>query len=433
MTRLLSIVFAVLAVPVFAATDIQTLTTKRGIEAWLVEDHNIPFVALEIRIKGGTSIDPMEQRGIVNLMMGLLEEGSGDLDARAFSTARDSLAASFGYDAYSDAISISARFLTENQDQAIALLRQSIVAPRFDQDAIDRVRAQVVSIIQSQEKNPDKMAGRAWNSEAYGDHPYASEEIGTEGTLATITAQDLRKIHQDIMVQDRVIVSAVGDITANELSDMIDELLGDLAATSPLPLPEQAVLGLKSGVRVIPFETPQSVILFGHQGINRNDPDFYAAFVLNTILGGGNFENRLMVELREKRGLTYGVGTFLSSRDYADLYVGQFATANERVGEAIQVVQDIWRDIASNGVTQKELDQAKTYLTGAYPLRFDGNAKIANILIGMQYDGLTPDYVKNRNGFIEAVSLQDIKRVAQRLIQPDALRFMIVGSPQGLE
>lgn len=433
MIRFLSIVFAVFALPVFAATDIQTLTTKRGIDAWLVEDHNIPFVALEIRIKGGTSIEPMDQRGIVNLMMGLLEEGSGEMDARAFSMARDSLAANFGYDAYSDAISISARFLTENRDQAIALLRQSIVDPRFDQDAIDRVRGQVESIIQSQEKNPDEMVSRAWDSEAYGNHPYASQDIGTADTLATITAQDLKDIHRDIMVQDRVTVSAVGDISAAELSDLIDDLLGDLPISSPLPLPDRAVIGLKSGVRVIPFETPQSVILFGSEGINRNDPDFFAAFVLNTIFGGGNFENRLMIELREKRGLTYGVGTYLSSRDYADLFVGKFATANDRVGEAIQVVQDVWRDIATNGVTQDELDQAKTYLTGAYPLRFDGNAKIANILIGMQYDGLTPDYVKNRNDFINAVSLQDVKRVAERLIQPEALRFMIVGSPQGLD
>lgn len=433
MIRFLSIVFAVFALPVFAATDIQTLTTKRGIDAWLVEDHNIPFVALEIRIKGGTSIEPMDQRGIVNLMMGLLEEGSGEMDARAFSMARDSLAANFGYDAYSDAVSISARFLTENRDQAIALLRQSIVDPRFDQDAIDRVRGQVESIIQSQEKNPDEMVSRAWDSEAYGNHPYASQDIGTADTLATITATDLKDIHRDIMVQDRVIVSAVGDISAAELSDLIDDLLGDLPISSPLPFPDRAVIGLKSGVRVIPFETPQSVILFGSEGINRNDPDFFAAFVLNTIFGGGNFENRLMIELREKRGLTYGVGTYLSSRDYADLFVGKFATANDRVGEAIQVVQDVWRDIAANGVTQDELDQAKTYLTGAYPLRFDGNAKIANILIGMQYDGLTPDYVKNRNDVINAVSLQDVKRVAERVIQPEALRFMIVGSPQGLD
>ncbi len=433
MMRFLSIVFAVFALPVFAATDIQTLTTKRGIDAWLVEDHNIPFVALEIRIKGGTSIEPMEQRGIVNLMMGLLEEGSGEMDARAFSMARDSLAANFGYDAYSDAVSISARFLTENRDQAIALLRQSIVDPRFDQDAIDRVRGQVESIIQSQEKNPDEMVSRAWDSEAYGNHPYASQDIGTADTLATITAKDLKDIHRDIMVQDRVIVSAVGDISAAELSDLIDDLLGDLPISSPLPFPDRAVIGLKSGVRVIPFETPQSVILFGSEGINRNDPDFFAAFVLNTIFGGGNFENRLMIELREKRGLTYGVGTYLSSRDYADLFVGKFATANDRVGEAIQVVQDVWRDIAANGVTQDELDQAKTYLTGAYPLRFDGNAKIANILIGMQYDGLTPDYVKNRNDVINAVSLQDVKRLTERVIQPEALRFMIVGSPQGLD
>lgn len=426
-------VLIILGLPLQAATDIQQVETDGGISAWLVEDRNIPFVALELRFKGGTSVEPLEKRGIVNLMMGLLEEGSGDMDARRFSTARDSLAASFGYDAYSDAVSVSARFLTENRDEAVALLRQSLVEPRFDQDAVDRVKSQVVSIIQSQEKDPNKMVGRAWNAEAFGDHPYGSEDIGTVDTVGSITKQDLADIHKQILVRDRVIVSAVGDISAQDLSELIDDLLGDLPETTPLALPAEADISLETGVRVVPFDTPQSVILFGHAGIDRDDPDFFAAYVLNTIIGGGNFESRLMTELREKRGLTYGVGSYLSSRAYADLYLGQFATANDRVKEAVEVVQDLWRDIAENGVTEEELSQAKTYLTGAYPLRFDGNARIANILVGMQYDGLTPDYVKNRNSYIEAVTLEDTKRVAKRLVQPDALRFMIVGMPEGLE
>ncbi len=428
--------FAVLiafGLPLQAATDIQQVETDGGISAWLVEDRNIPFVALELRFKGGTSVEPLEKRGIVNLMMGLLEEGSGDMDARSFSTARDSLAASFGYDAYSDAVSVSARFSTENRDEAVALLRQSLVDPRFDQDAVDRVKSQVVSIIQSQEKDPNKMVGRAWNAEAFGDHPYGSEDIGTVDTVGSITKQDLTDIHKQILVRDRVIVSAVGDISAQDLSELIDDLLGDLPASSVLALPAEADISLETGVRVVPFETPQSVILFGHAGIDRHDPDFFAAYVLNTIIGGGNFESRLMTELREKRGLTYGVGSYLSSRAYADLYLGQFATANDRVKEAVEVVQDLWQDIAENGVTEEELSRAKTYLTGAYPLRFDGNARIANILVGMQYDSLSPDYVKNRNSYIEAVTLEDTKRVAKRLIQPDALRFMIVGMPEGLE
>lgn len=426
-------VLIILGLPLQAATDIQQVKTGTGISAWLVEDRNIPFVALELRFKGGTSVEPLEKRGIVNLMMGLLEEGSGDMDARSFSTARDSLAASFGYDAYSDAVSVSARFLTENRDEAVALLRQSLVDPRFDQDAVDRVKSQVVSIIQSQEKDPNKMVGRAWNSEAFGDHPYGSEDIGTVDTVGSITKQDLADIHKKILVRDRVIVSAVGDISAQDLSELIDDVLGDLPETTPLALPSEADISLETGVRVVPFETPQSVILFGHTGIDRHDPDFFAAYVLNTIVGGGNFESRLMTELREKRGLTYGVGSYLSSRAYADLYLGQFATANDRVKEAVEVVQDLWRDIAENGVTEEELSRAKTYLTGAYPLRFDGKARIANILVGMQYDGLTPDYVKNRNSYIEAVTLEDTKRVAKRLIQPDALRFIIVGMPEGLE
>ena len=139
-----------------------------------------------------------------------------------------------------------------------------------------------------------------------------------------------------------------------------------------------------------------------------------------------------MRELREIRGLTYGVNTYLVTADYANLYLGQFASANERVAEAIDVLKAEWGKIARDGITEKELTRAKTYLTGAYPLRFDGNAKIARILAGMQLQGLDPSYIDTRNGKIEAVSLADANRVAARLFQPERLRIMVIGTPQGL-
>ncbi len=411
------------------AIEIQTLQSKDGIPIWLVEDHTLPFVALEVGFDGGTSSEPQEKRGVTNLMMGLLEEGAGDLDAQGFATTREELAASFGYSAYSDSLSVSARFLTDNAASSIDLLRQSLVAPRFDQDAIERVRAQVETSIRSREKDQNDIAAWSWNGTIFGKHPYGTSQDGTLETIGALTQADLKAAHKAALTKDRAMVSIVGDVTAQQAVSLVDRLLGDLPDASAWPLPNLADLTLDAGVQVVDYPTPQSVILFGHKGIDEKDDDFFAAFVLNVILGGGNFENRLMTELREKRGLTYGVGTSLASRKYSDLIVGRFATANDRVAQAIEVVRDVWRDIAENGVTADEVNRAKTYLTGAYPLRFDGNGRIAGILTGMQLQGRAPEYVDIRNDLVNAVTPQDVSRVARRLLSEGALKFVVVGQP----
>lgn len=415
-----------------AGVDIQTLTSPGGIPVWLVEEHSIPFVALELSIDGGASLDRPGKRGAANLMTATLEEGSGDMTAQEFQQAREALAASFRFRVYDDSFNVSARFLTENRADAVDLLRQALITPRFDPDAVERVRQQVLANLASDEKNPNAIAGRSFYSAAFGDHPYGSSLDGTPESVGALTREDLIQSHRDLLVKDRIYVSVVGDISAAEVGPMVDRLLGDLPVGGP-PLPGHVDFGLKGGVTVIPYDTPQSVALFGHSGITRDDPDFFAAYILNTILGGNNFDSRLMAELREKRGLTYGAYSYLVPKDHAEMYLGSFASANDKMAEAVQVVRDVWADVAKNGVTQEELDAAETYITGEYPLRFDSNADIAGILVGMQSIGLTPDYIVHRNEKIEAVTLADINRVAAYLIKPDALHFTVVGQPVGLE
>ncbi|MFT4619158.1 MAG: zinc protease, partial [Polaromonas sp.] len=267
---------------------------------------------------------------------------------------------------------------------------------------------------------------------AFGDHPYASKREGTAESVALLSRDDLIAAHQGALALDRVFVGATGDITAEELGLMLDELLGDLPETGA-SMPSQATYALDGGVTVVPFDTPQSVAIFGHKGMVRDDPDFIAAFVLNSVVGGSGFASRLMSEVREERGLTYGIGSFLVPLDRAELYLGQFSSDNSRISEAIEVIRDQWQDIATNGITQSELDAAKTYLTGAYPLRFDGNGRIANILVGMQMDDLGLDYIPTRNDKVNAVTLEVINEVATRLLQPENLHFVVVGQPEGVE
>ncbi len=422
----------VLSGPVRAAIEIQEVTSPGGIDAWLVEEHAIPFTALEIRFKGGASLDPEGKRGVTNLMTGLIEEGAGDLDARAFAQARDGLAASFTFDVNGDALSVSARFLSENRDQAVALLREALINPRFDEDAIERVRAQVLSNIRSRANDPNDIASNAFYAQAFDDHPYGTPLEGTLESVAALTRDDIVAANKAALVRDRVYVGAAGDITAEELGQVMDQLLGDLPQAGA-PLPGPAEVTIEGGTTLVPFDTPQSVAIFGHVGIPRDDPDFFPAFVANEIFGGSGRQSRLSEEVREKRGLTYGVGTYLVNFDNADLMLGQLASANDRMAQAIEVIRAEWAMIADEGVTQEELDEIKTYLTGAYPLRFDGNGPIARIMVGMQMDELGVEYITSRNEMVNAVTLEDVKRVVERLYQPEALRFVVVGRPEGVE
>jgi len=416
---------------VFAETNIQEITTKGGIKVWLVEERSIPFIALEVSFKGGAHLDAPEKAGATYLMSGLLEEGSGDMDATAFSKATEGLAASFGYDAGRDSVSISAQMLTENRVQALALLKQSLMDPSFNPVAFERVKKQVLSIIRSNETDPSDIAGRTLRGLGYPNHPYSQPLEGTIDTVIALTVDDIKATHKGALAKDRMYVSVVGDITAAELGPLLDDLLGGLPETGPR-LPTKTEFAAKGGITVVDFDTPQSAAVWAHTGIDLKDPEFFAAYLLNHILGGSGFTARLSYEVREKRGLTYGVYSYLASYDYANVVGGSVASSNDRIKTAIEVIQDEWRKMADKGVTEEELVAAKKYLTGAYPLRFDGNGRIANLLVGMQMQGLPIDYPKTRNDRLNAVTIEEVNAVAKWLLKPDALRFVVVGKPEGL-
>jgi zinc protease len=438
MTRLTLILSTLLltliaVLPARAEVEIQEVTSPGGLKAWLVEEHSLPFMALEIRFRGGASLDAPGKRGATNLMAGLIEEGAGDLDARGFAEARDGLAASFRFDVHDDALTVSARFLTENRDEAVALLRSALTAPRFDQDAIDRVRGQVLSSLQSRATDPMDILGEAADRLAFGDHPYGSYQGGTEESVRALTREDIVAAFDGAVARDRIYLGAVGDITAEELGQLLDVLFAGIPETGA-PIPAPVPFGLpEGGVTVVPFDTPQSVARFAHHGITRDDPDFFAAYILNEIIGGGGFNSRLMDEVREKRGLTYGIATYLVAKDLSEYVVGQVSSQNETMGQVVDVVRAEWEKIATEGVTAEELANAQTYLTGAYPLRFDGNGPIARILVSMQMEDLGIDYIATRNDRVRAVTLEEINRVAARIYDPEALHFVIVGQPEGVE
>jgi zinc protease len=419
-----------LATPARAVVEITEVISPGGLTAWLVENHEIPFTALEIRFAGGASLDAPGKRGAINLMTGLLEEGAGPLDAQGFAEAAESLAAEFRFDVGDDLLSVSARMLTENRVAAVELLRSALIEPRFESDALERVRGQVISIIDADSRDPDEIASDTFGRLAWGDHPYGSSLNGTMESVAALTQADMFEAKDRAMARDRIRIAAVGDISPDELGALLDTLLGALPETGA-PMPPRAELALNGGVTVVDFASPQSVVLFGHAGLSMRDPDYFAAYLIDHMMGGG-IGSRLMTEVRAKRGLSYGISSFLAPRDRSETWQGYFASANEKVAEAVAVTRAEWARMAQNGVDEAELAAAKTYLTGAYPLRFDGNRQIASILVGMQHLGLPRDYINTRNARVEAVTLEDVRRVAARLLDAGALRFVVVGRPVGL-
>jgi len=435
MKRLIAAVLVLFAVTARAeAIEIKEVVSPGGIKAWLVEQHSIPLIAMSYEFDGGVSADPDGKGGLAYLVSGLLNEGAGDLDSLAFQKALDDRAIRMSFDADRDQFSGGLVTLSEEKDEAFRLLGLALSRPRFDADAVERVRAQVRSIQRSEDDQPRSIAAKAWMRAAFPGHPYARNTTGTPESLAALTAEDLRGYARDNFARDRLRVGVVGDITPEALGPLLDATFGALPAQGAgRTVPEVTMTRPDPAVTVIERKVPQSVAVFGMPGIKRDDPDWFAATVLNQIFGSGGFSSRLMEEVRRKRGLTYGVYTYLQPLAHTGLLMGTVATVNERMGESRQVIEAEIARMAEGGATDAEIADAKTFLTGSYPLTFDTSGAIAGQLVGIQRYGFDRDYVNKRNAYIEAVTREDVARVAKRLLDPRGLFWVIVGQPAGLD
>ncbi len=414
------------------AVEVQRVVSPGGIEAWLVADHTNPIIALELSFRGGAALDPADKGGLADMVASTIDEGAGDLDSQTFQGELDNLSISLKFDAGQDSFSGSLETLTDNRDRAFELLRLALTQPRFDQEPVERIRSQIIARLSRESEDPDYIASRVLRRMMYGDHPYARPTRGTEASISRITADDMRSFVQQRFGRDQMFVGVVGDITPDQLAKALDQTFGALPAkAAPFTVPQATVANGGETV-VIAKPIPQSVVAIGQEGIRRDDPDYYAAYVVNYILGGGGFSSRLVEEVREKRGLAYSVYSYLAPFDYGSMIYGGTATQNARVGESLDLIRQEWRRMADNGPSAEELDAAKRYLTGSFPLRFSSSDNIAGMLVGMQMEDLGIDYLEKRNSYIEAVTLDDAKRVAKRLYKPDALTVVVVGAPEGV-
>ncbi|CUU43118.1 Peptidase M16 inactive domain protein [Blastochloris viridis] len=414
-----------------AATRIERVVSPGGIEAWLVREPAVPLIAFEFAFKGGATHDVAGKEGTANLVSGLLDEGAGDLDAAAFHDRLDAKAIELRFSASHDNLRGSLKTLVENRDEAFELLALAVNRPRFDAEPLERVRQQVLAGIRRKSTSPNTLASEMWWATAFPGHPYGRPVEGSADSVAAVGADDLKAFVGKVVSRDTLKVAVVGDIDAATLAQLLDRVFAGLPKTGqPVAVADAVPQGLGQR-QVVELDVPQSVLTFGWPGLLRSDPDFMPAFVLNHILGGGTLSSRLYQEVREKRGLAYSVYSYLMSMDHAGLILGGVSTRNDRAAESLAVIEREVGRLGKDGPSAEELDKAKKYLIGSYALRFDTSGKIAAQLLQIQLDELGIDYIDRRNDLVAAVTLEDVRRVAGRLLLQDML-VTTVGRPVGL-
>jgi zinc protease len=416
--------------PSQAAARIQHLISPGGIEAWFVQDATVPLIAMEYAFGGGATQDPVDKPGVGNLVADLLDEGSGELDSRTFHERLDRRAIQLSFTSTRDYFRGSLRMLKDTRDEAFELLRTSLTSPHFDSADVERIRAQVISGLRRDTANPTALAGRKFLEVAFGDHPYGRQANGTLESVAKIDVADLKDYVRRVLARDTLKIAVVGDVDPATLGQLLDKTFGGLPAKASLvPVPD--IAPAKPPQRAfIPLDVPQTVVTFGGPGFMRHDPHFMAAYVVNHILGGSGLSSRLYHEVREKRGLAYSVYESLLWMDHSAVFVGNTGTRADRAGETVDAIDKEIRRMAENGPTQQELDEAKSYLKGSQMLALDTSAKLASALLQYQLDRLPIDYIEKRNAIVDAVTLDDARKAAQRLWGQGLLTVIVGRAPQ---
>lgn len=408
-------------------SNVQVVTSPGGIKAWLVTETFVPSIAMEISWKGGSASEPRGKEGLGWVLAYMMNEGAGDLDTTAYGARMQDLNMEFACGAWVDYTSCSLSALKATADESLEMMRLAFAKLRMDDEPFERAKRELIVGLKQGESNPKTISSRAMNAALIPGHPYA--RYATAESVGRINTRDVIDLKNRVMTRDGLMVVVVGDITAEELKPKLDQVFGSLPVGPALiGLPDAVARPAPDTPIVKPLQQPQTLILFSGPGIRRDDPDFFAAYTLNQILGGG-LSSRLGNDVREKRGLTYGIATGLSIQPHFWRWTGSSSTMNDKAGEVQRLIRENIARLGQDGPTAQELSDAKAYITGAFPLSFDSNSKTARNLLGFWQDGQDAEYVQRRNDYFEAVTLGDLKRVAAKYMKPENFTFVMVGKP----
>lgn len=422
--------------PAVAAADqilnVQKLKTPGGIEVWLVEDKTVPVISMSFSFDGGLVYDPSDMPGVGRLVSILLDEGAGEIKSQEFQSQLSKNAIQMSFTSGRDAFYGKIKTLKSNRGLAFDLLRQALSKPRFDNDAIERMRNVNMSQIRDDMGDPSWLVARTSNGMIFEGHPYALPGFGTLDSMQKITRKDLLNFVHTQFAKNVLKVSIAGDVSKDEAIKDVDTIFGALVDQAAPTESAEALLNYPGKTILLPLDAPQTYITVSEGGISRQDPDWHTAVIMNYILGGSSFDARLMKEIRDKRGLTYGVYTSLNSMKYSSLLQASLSASNEKVEEVLSLIRQEWKKMAEDGPTDREVQDAKSYLTGSLLLELTSTDDISDTLNSFQRDGLEADYINQRNAIIEAVTVADVKRVAARLLKPENLTTILVGQPKNV-
>lgn len=412
------------------AFEVQTVTSAKGVTAWLVEAHTVPIVSMNFSFEGGAALDPFGKEGAADLMSAMMTEGAGDLSAERFKAETTRLAMGLYFNANSDTVEGTLASLGKNRDASFALLKLVLTTPRFDGDAFARVQQLSLQSRKQQALDQNGIASLAWSARAFPGHVYGRQPAGTAASVANVTASDLPVLHKAMFNRRTLKVAVVGDIDAATLARLLDEVFGELPDTAPATTAKEVSVAPGPAFDVIDYDGPQTVVYFGVPSISGDGRDSWAAYLLSEILGGSATFARLNQSLREKSGLTYGVNYFDASAPHASFQLGSFSTANETAKQAIDLLKSELARMAQDGPTAEELRKAKAYVNGSYPLRFTTNMSISATLLSAQQRGRGTGFMQARPDKVNAVTLADIKAVAAKLLQPENQIIVMAGKPK---
>lgn len=429
---LISVFTILIAVPAHAV-DVEEVTgPKSGVTAWLVEDHHLPIVAMHFAFSGGSEQDPVDKQGLENLTADALTEGAGNYNATTFQQRLASHSIALGFSADRDEMTGGVKCLSEDKAEAFDLLRLALTKPRFEAKDIERLRASQLAALRQQFADPNWQARYALFSQIFAGHPYSERHYGTMQTLRAITRQDVIQFAARHMARDNLIVAVAGDMTRSELAAALDKIFADLPAQAQLTPVTDVVEQSETQTILVKRAGTQTDLLFAMPGPKRDDPEWYAVDIANYILGGGGFSSRLMQDVRDKKGLTYGVNTELAPSDHAGLIMGQAAVDNPKAAEALAVMRDTMQRFHDDGATAREIAAAKNYLTGSLPLALTSTDKIARILVDLQHDHLGSDYLDRYDDIIRDVTPGDVAAAIDHWFNPDKINWVMVGHPEGV-
>lgn len=428
MKNLALALFALLAatLPATAAEKLKSLDVGANAQVWFQEDHTVPMVAITIALPAGSVYDPANKAGLAAFTAYMFNEGAGNLTSEQYQAALATRAIQLSMTPDRDSLVLTISTLSSNVKETVELIGLALQKPRFDADAVERVRAQMMQSLLSDKQDPNALAARRFYELYFAGHPYALSVNGDEKGIAAITGADMKAFARTHWIRGGARISVAGDVSEDTITTLLKAAFGPLPGNAPPPPPPVKRVG-GPPLTTIPLNLPQSVAVFGLPGLTRADSDYLAGYVANYIVGGGDFSSRLTSEVREKRGLTYGISLGFGDLRGVGLVLGQVATRRDAMNQSLDVMRNVFAEFAANGPTQEELNDAKTYITGSFPLAFASNAGIAAQLNAYQRAGLPIEYVANRNAIISALTLEDVRRAAARLYDPKNLTVVVVG------